>query len=58
MTAKSVTKKLKQSSFAAAVGREELRHGAADLGVDFNEHVEFVIIALEARSAELIPAAS
>ncbi len=56
MTAKSVKKKLKQPSFAAAVGREEMRHGADELGVDFDEHLTFVIAALEARSDELLPA--
>ncbi len=56
MTAKSVKKKLKQPSFAAAVGRDELRHGAEELGVDFDEHLEFVIAALAAHSEELIPA--
>jgi putative nucleotidyltransferase with HDIG domain len=55
---KSVKKKLKQPSFAAAVGREELLHGAAELGVDFDEHIEFVIAALAARSEELIPSSS
>ena len=52
---KSVRKKLKQPSFAAAVGRDELYEGAAELGVDFDEHVTFVIEALAARSDELIP---
>ncbi len=46
MTPKSVKKKLKQPSFAAAVGREELRTGAAELGVDFDEHLAIVIAAL------------
>jgi len=55
MTAKSVKKKLKQPSFAAAVGREELREGAQELGVDFDEHVETVIAALAGRSDELLP---
>ena len=40
MTPKSVKKKLKQPSFAAAVNREELRHGAEELGVDFDEHLD------------------
>jgi putative nucleotidyltransferase with HDIG domain len=53
MTAKSVKKKLKQPSFAAAVDREELRRGAEELGVDFDEHVTFVIGALEPRAREL-----
>jgi putative nucleotidyltransferase with HDIG domain len=54
MTPKSVKKKLKQPSFAAAVGRDEIRDGAADLGVDFDEHLAFVIQALEERSEELL----
>jgi putative nucleotidyltransferase with HDIG domain len=54
MTPKSVKKKLKQPSFAAAVGREEIRRGAEDLGVDFDEHLAFVIEALAARSDELL----
>ncbi len=58
MTAKSVKKKLKQPSFAAAVNREELRRGAEDLGVDFDEHLEIVIAALSASPVQLISASS
>ena len=39
LTPKSVKKKLKQPSFAAAVNRDEVRHGAEELGVEFDEHV-------------------
>ena len=53
LTPKSVKKKLKQPSFAAAVNREEVRHGAEALGVDFDEHVAFVVAALEANADEL-----
>jgi putative nucleotidyltransferase with HDIG domain len=53
LTPKSVKKKLKQPSFAAAVNREEVRSGAEQLGVDFDEHVRFVIAALEERADEL-----
>jgi len=53
LTAKSVKKKLKQPSFAAAVSREEVHGGAEKLGADFDEHVAFVIAALEARADEL-----
>ena len=53
LTPKSVKKKLKQPSFAAAVNREDVRGGAEQLGVDFDEHVAFVIAALEARADEL-----
>jgi putative nucleotidyltransferase with HDIG domain len=56
MTPKSVKKKLKTPSFAAAVHRDELRAGAEDLGVDFDEHLEIVIGALAARREELMPA--
>jgi putative nucleotidyltransferase with HDIG domain len=56
MTPKSVKKKLKQPSFAAAVNRDELREGAAELGVDFDEHLAIVIEALAARREELMPA--
>ena len=53
MTPKSVKKKLKQPSFAAAVNRDEVRAGAEELGVDFDEHVAFVIAALAERADEL-----
>jgi putative nucleotidyltransferase with HDIG domain len=54
MTPKSVKKKLKQPSFAAAVDREDLRRGAAELGVDFDEHLAVVIEALTERREELM----
>ncbi len=53
MTPKSVRKKLKQPSFAAAVDRDDLAHGAEQLGVEFDELVQQVIGALAARAAEL-----
>lgn len=46
MQAKSVQKKMKQKSFAAAIKREDIISGAADLGVELNEHIQFVIDAL------------
>jgi predicted hydrolase (HD superfamily) len=54
MTPKSVRKKLKQPSFAAAVNREELTRGAEALGVDFDEHLTIVIGALAEREGELM----
>ena len=53
LTPKSVKKKLKQPSFAAAVNRDEVRAGAEELGVDFDEHIAFVVAALEERADEL-----
>lgn len=56
MTPKSVKKKLRQPSFAAAVNREELARGAEALGVDFDEHLRTVISALAERREQLIGA--
>jgi putative nucleotidyltransferase with HDIG domain len=53
LTPKSVKKKLKAPSFAAAVNRDDVRNGAEELGVDFDEHVAFVTAALQARAEEL-----
>jgi putative nucleotidyltransferase with HDIG domain len=53
MTPKSVKKKLKQPSFAAGVNRDEVRQGAEELGVDFDEHLAFVIAAMEERAEAL-----
>src|SRR5690606_27860757 len=53
MKPKSVKKKLKTPSFAAGVNRDEVRQGAEELGVDFDEHVQFVIDAMAARADDL-----
>ncbi len=53
MKPKSVKKKLNQPSFAAAVDRDEVRRGAEELGVDFDEHLAFVIAAMAQRREEL-----
>jgi putative nucleotidyltransferase with HDIG domain len=53
LTPKSVRKKLKQPSFAAAVNREDIQHGAEELGADFDQLVTEVIAALEPHAAEL-----
>jgi putative nucleotidyltransferase with HDIG domain len=53
MKPKSVKKKLKQPSFAAGVNRDEVQRGAEELGVDFDEHVAFVIGAMTERGDEL-----
>ena len=50
LRARSVRKKMKQKSFAAAVNREDIVRGAEELGVDLNEHIEFVAGALRERS--------
>src|SRR4051794_6641502 len=57
LTPKSVKKKLKQPSFAAGVNRGDVRVGAeelqADSGLDFDQHLQFVIEALAQRAEEL-----
>jgi putative nucleotidyltransferase with HDIG domain len=43
---KSVKKKLKDKAFARAVNREDIKKGIEELGVDTDEHIEFVIKSL------------
>ena len=50
---KSVKKKLKQPSFAASVSRDDIEQGIAELGVDLDEHIQFVIDALKEIDEEL-----
>ncbi len=49
----SVKKKLKDKAFARTVNRDDIRRGAEELGVDLDEHIEFVASALEVRSDAL-----
>jgi putative nucleotidyltransferase with HDIG domain len=53
MTASSVRKKMKQKSFAAAVHREDIVRGAEDLGEPLDEHIQFVIDAMNLVAGEL-----
>ena len=53
LKAKSVRKKMKQKSFAASVSREDITRGASELGVDLNEHIDFVVAALREESGIL-----
>ena len=50
---KSVKKKLNQPSFAAGVNRDDVTKGAEELGVDLDEHIAFVIAALQPIAGEL-----
>src|SRR5579864_8844547 len=58
LDARSVRKKMKQPSFAAAVKREDIASGATDLGVDLDEHINICIQAMQAIAGDLglIPA--
>jgi len=53
LKASSVKKKFKQKTFAAAVRREDITAGAADLGVDLDEHIQFVIDAMTTIANDL-----
>ena len=50
---KSVRKKLKNLSFAAAVNREDIQRGAQELGVDLDEHIAVCIEALQGIQDDL-----
>jgi putative nucleotidyltransferase with HDIG domain len=51
--AKSVRKKMKDKAFARGVSRDDVVNGAADLGVDLDEHIAFVISAMQAVAPSL-----
>jgi predicted hydrolase (HD superfamily) len=53
LTAKSVKKKLKTSSFAAKVERDEVTKGAELFGVPLSDHITFIIEVLEKNQDEL-----
>lgn len=50
---KSVKKKWKTKAFAPGVNREEIEAGAADLGVELDEHIEIVLKSMQAAASEL-----
>ena len=51
--AKSVRKKMKDKAFARSVSRDDIINGAAELGVDLEEHIAFCIEAMKAIAPEL-----
>jgi putative nucleotidyltransferase with HDIG domain len=53
MEARSVRKKLKDKAFARSVNRADIVNGAAELGVDLDEHITFCIAALQEHAAML-----
>ena len=50
---KSIKKKWKEKAFAAGVHREEIEANTAKLGVPLDEHIEFVLRAMQANAAAL-----
>ncbi len=51
--ARSVRKKMKDKAFARGVNRDDVVNGAADLGVDLDEHIAFVIGAMQSVAPSL-----
>lgn len=49
----SVRKKMKQKAFAAQVSRDDITNGAAQLGVDVDEHIASVIAAMTSIATDL-----
>lgn len=53
VTVQSVRKKWKDKAFAAAINRHEIEAFTAELGEDLDEHIGFVLAALQGIAAEL-----
>jgi putative nucleotidyltransferase with HDIG domain len=50
---KSVRKKMKDKAFARSVSRDDIVNGAAGMGTELDEHIEFCIRAMQGRAKEL-----
>jgi putative nucleotidyltransferase with HDIG domain len=53
LEASSVRKKMKDKAFARGVNRDDIVKGTEELGMDLNEHITFVIAAMETVAGEL-----
>jgi len=53
LDAGSVRRKMKDKAFARSVSREDITGGAADLGVELDEHISFCISAMREIAGEL-----
>ena len=51
--APSVRKKMKDKAFARSVNRDDIVNGAADLGVELEEHIAFCIEAMKGIAWQL-----
>jgi putative nucleotidyltransferase with HDIG domain len=51
--AKSVRKKMKDKAFARSVNRDDITTGAAELGLELEEHIAFCIEAMKGVATEL-----
>ena len=53
LEARSVKKRMKDKAFARAVSRDDLRRGAAELGLPLDEHITHVILFMREHAAVL-----
>jgi putative nucleotidyltransferase with HDIG domain len=53
VTVAGVRKKMKDKTFARGVNREDVVNGAAELGIDLDEHIAFMIEAMRGVASEL-----
>ena len=53
VTPSSVRRKMKDKGFAQAVNRDDLWRGAAELGIEFDDHVAFVIQSMKPISEQI-----
>jgi len=53
LDARSVRKKMKDKGFARGVSREDVLQGAAELGVELDEHIQFVIDAMRPSASSM-----
>jgi predicted hydrolase (HD superfamily) len=51
--ARSVRKKMKDKAFARGVNREDVVVGAQELGIELDEHVQFVVEAMKGVAAQI-----
>jgi predicted hydrolase (HD superfamily) len=51
--AASVRKKMKDKAFARGVSREDVLLGAQELGVELDDHIRFVLAAMQADAESL-----
>jgi len=51
--ARSVRKKMKDKAFARGVNRDDVASGAQELGVDLDEHIQFVVDAMRREAGAL-----
>jgi len=53
LEAASVRKKLKDKGFARTVNRDDVYRGAAELGVELDAHIVFIVSALASVASEV-----